>query len=82
VGAIGLSSPLQPDRVNMSAANSVYPAFRMSYSVPRCESSRSEGTEYRRQMLYWECGGQRYYAGQIGTLSRHEARHSRFVCVA
>ena len=28
-----------------------------------------EGTEYTRQMLYWECRGLRYYAGQIGTPS-------------
>jgi len=33
-----------------------------------------EGTEYTRQMLYWECRGERYYAGQVGTASRHETR--------
>ena len=27
----------------------------------------ADGTEYTRQMLYWECRGQQYYAGQIGT---------------
>lgn len=34
----------------------------------------TEGTEYTRQMLYWECGGQQYYAGQAGTQSRHQTR--------
>ena len=32
------------------------------------------GTEYTRLMLFWECRGGRYYAGQIGTASRHETR--------
>jgi hypothetical protein len=27
----------------------------------------STGTEYTRLMLFWECRGGRYYAGQIGT---------------
>ena len=34
-----------------------------------------EGMDYTRPMLYWwECRGLQYYAGQIGTASRHETR--------
>ena len=29
------------------------------------------GTEYVRAMLYWTCGDEQYYAGQIGTTSRY-----------
>jgi hypothetical protein len=32
------------------------------------------GTEYTRLMLFWHCRGGQYYAGQIGTTSRHETR--------
>ena len=31
----------------------------------------SEGTEYTRLMLFWQCGGGQYYAGQIGTQIGH-----------
>jgi hypothetical protein len=34
----------------------------------------TEGTKFTRQMLYWECRGQYYYAGQLGTPGRHETR--------
>lgn len=34
----------------------------------------SEGTEYTKQMLMWECRGGSYYAGQIGTVSRFPTR--------
>lgn len=36
--------------------------------VDTCRSSLilgAEGTEYTRQMLYWECRGQQYYAGVL-----------------
>jgi hypothetical protein len=36
---------------------------------------RTDGTEFTRQMLHWECG-QQYYAGQGGTPSRHSVRQS------
>lgn len=34
----------------------------------------TEGTEYTRQMLYFECRGLRFYAGQRGLPCRHEIR--------
>ena len=33
-----------------------------------------EGTDYTKQMLFFACRGQQYYAGQIATVSRHETR--------
>jgi hypothetical protein len=30
------------------------------------------GTDYTIKMRYWECRGQKYYAGQEGGPSRHE----------
>jgi hypothetical protein len=35
--------------------------------TPKAPSSRV-------RWLYWECRGQRYYAGPVGTQSRHETR--------
>jgi hypothetical protein len=32
------------------------------------------GTPYTQRMLYFECEGKRYYAGQDGLASRHETR--------
>jgi hypothetical protein len=32
------------------------------------------GTQYTTEMLLWECRGGRFYAGQMGTPSRHETR--------
>ena len=37
----------------------------------------TEGTHYTVNMLYVVCRGQRYYAGQDGLPSRHEARTPR-----
>ncbi len=37
-------------------------------------ATNSAGTEYTRLMMFWECRELRYYAGQIGTLSRHDTR--------
>jgi hypothetical protein len=34
----------------------------------------TEGTDYTQRMLYVECKGWRYYAGQDGLPSRHETR--------
>lgn len=33
-----------------------------------------ESTPYANEMLYFECRGGRYYAGQAGDPSRHQAR--------
>ena len=33
-----------------------------------------EGTDYTKQMLFFACRGQQYYAGQIATVSGHETR--------
>ena len=47
---------------------------------PRCrrwhpvEKLHTSGTDYTLKMLYFECGGQRFYAGQEGLESRHETR--------
>jgi hypothetical protein len=40
-------------------------------------ATNKEGTEYTRLMLFWECRGGQYYAGNIGTTSRHETRRSQ-----
>jgi len=32
------------------------------------------GTDYTLKMLYFDCSGQWYYAGQDGLPSRHETR--------
>jgi hypothetical protein len=40
-------------------------------------ATHSEGTEYTRRMLFWQCRGAQYYAGNIGTTSRHETRRSQ-----
>jgi hypothetical protein len=37
-------------------------------------SGHNEGTEYTMRMLYFGCRGGRYYAGQIGQVSRHWTR--------
>lgn len=37
----------------------------------------AEGTEYTRRMLFMECRGQRYYAGQEGGTSRLELLQRR-----
>jgi hypothetical protein len=37
-------------------------------------ATSTSGTEYTRLMVFWKCRGQRYYAGQLGTPSRHEIR--------
>ena len=34
----------------------------------------SEGTVYTLRMLYFDCRGQRYYAGQEDLESRHETK--------
>ena len=34
----------------------------------------SEGTAYTLQMLYFDCRGKRYYAGQEDLESRHETK--------
>jgi hypothetical protein len=34
-----------------------------------------QGTPFTQRMLYVECGGLRYYAGQDRLPSRHETRH-------
>jgi hypothetical protein len=34
-------------------------------------------TEYANAMLFWECGGKRFYAGQTGSTSRHPLRRPR-----
>jgi hypothetical protein len=39
--------------------------------------TNSEGTEFTRQMLFWQCRGGYYYAGNIGTASRHETRRGQ-----
>ncbi len=39
--------------------------------------SHDVGTDYTRRMLYWDCRGQRYYAGQIGFQSRYDVRRSQ-----
>jgi hypothetical protein len=36
----------------------------------------TEGTPYTQRMLYIECKGLRYYAGQDGLPSRHEIRNA------
>jgi hypothetical protein len=36
-----------------------------------------EGTEYTRAMLYWQCRGLNYYAGQVGGQSRYQTRRPR-----
>ncbi len=36
----------------------------------------TDGTDYTRAMLYWTCRGRSYYAGQLGTVSRHQTRHA------
>jgi hypothetical protein len=38
------------------------------------EIGATEGTPDTLTMLYFTCGGLRYYAGSIGTPSRHPAR--------
>jgi hypothetical protein len=49
-------------------------------SCPHCHPwhilivRHTEGTPYAQQMLYWQCGGGFYYAGQVGGSSRYEAR--------
>jgi len=37
----------------------------------------TEGTEYTRRMLYWECRGQHFYAGQVRIVGRHQTRPQR-----
>jgi hypothetical protein len=37
----------------------------------------STGTDYTLNMLYVECNGQRYYAGQDGLPSRHPTRSTQ-----
>jgi hypothetical protein len=37
-------------------------------------SAHTEGTPYTRAMMYFECRGGRYYAGQEGQTSRHPTR--------
>lgn len=34
----------------------------------------AEGTDYTLRMLYFECRGQRYYAGQENLESRHQTK--------
>lgn len=36
----------------------------------------TEGTDYTVKMLYFECRAGHYYAGQLGTVSRHQTRWS------
>jgi hypothetical protein len=35
-----------------------------------------EGTEYTRAMMYWKCRGRDFYAGQVGSFSRHPTRQA------
>lgn len=50
---------------------------------PHCRSwhpvaaTNLEGTEFTRRMLFWNCRGGQFYAGNIGTTSRHETRRVR-----
>ncbi len=37
----------------------------------------AQGTEYTRRMLYWQCRGRDFYAGQVGLSSRHETRRAQ-----
>ena len=37
-------------------------------------AKHAEGTEYTVRMLYWDCQGASYYAGQIGGMSRYPTR--------
>jgi hypothetical protein len=37
----------------------------------------AEGTDYTRAMLYWQCRGRDFYAGQVGGPSRYPARRPR-----
>lgn len=47
---------------------------------PHCErwhpvfTPHTDGTEATLQMLYWECGQARYFAGAIGTTARFPTR--------
>jgi len=41
---------------------------------PAVIAVHTEGTVYTIAMRYWECRGQRYYAGQIGTEARFPTR--------
>jgi hypothetical protein len=41
------------------------------------QSIHTEGTAYTIRMLYFECCGGRYYAGQQGYESRHDVRPAR-----
>jgi hypothetical protein len=34
-------------------------------------AKHAEGTEYTRAMMYWDCRGDSYYAGQIGGAARY-----------
>jgi len=42
----------------------------------------TEGTAYTLRMLYFDCGGKRYYAGQEDLESRHEAASCAALSVA
>jgi hypothetical protein len=51
---------------------------------PHCRSwhavaaTNSEGTESTRQMLFWKYRRGQFYAGNIGTTSRHETRRGQY----
>jgi hypothetical protein len=40
----------------------------------RLDNEHAGETPHAREMLYWFCGGARYYAGQTGGRSRHPIR--------
>jgi len=60
-----MTHPLQPgDEIHCPHCRRWHPVF-----IKHCE-----GAEYTRLMLYWTCRLGDYYAGQIGTPSRHPTR--------
>jgi hypothetical protein len=47
------------------------PHCKRWHPVTACHT---EGTDYTVRMLYWRCTKGLYYAGQIGSTSRHPTR--------
>jgi hypothetical protein len=60
--------------------NRLHPGSRIR--CPHCRQwhaillGHTEGTDYTLAMLYFECGGKRFYAGQVGLPSRHPTRET------
>jgi hypothetical protein len=69
---------LASDTASMDNPPSLQPGSQVR--CPRCRrwhdviAVHTEGTAYTIAMRYWECRGQRYYAGQEGGAARYSTR--------